>query len=202
MAKKRRKEGNAITDYNQLTVIGKCYPDDWRWYEDLDGFNKSRRSFRRLVRTGPRAKSERELNAESAQRFGLESVTKAERSIEQEWLATEESAIMAGYYRASFYRFVLGKNRVFEDYVGLSRHEFMRYIESLFSDGMSWDNYGDWAIDHIIPFSAYDPMYASDMTKAFNYRNLRPLWKSENSSKGNQIYKFLVQRYGIADLMP
>lgn len=34
--------------------------------------------------------------------------------------------------------------------------EFKNHIENLFLEGMSWDNHGEWHIDHIIPVSRFD----------------------------------------------
>lgn len=41
--------------------------------------------------------------------------------------------------------------------LGYSAIELKEYIESLFVEGMSWENYGEWHIDHIRPVSSYDP---------------------------------------------
>ena len=66
--------------------------------------------------------------------------------------------------------------------------KFLRkYIEGLFKDGMSWENYGEWQIDHIIPCSKFDLTKESEQQKCFHYTNLQPLWKEDNLSKGNKI---------------
>ena len=49
---------------------------------------------------------------------------------------------------------------------------------------MSWDNYGEWHLDHKIPISwatTEDEVY-----KLNKYENFQPLWASENCSKGNR----------------
>ena len=57
-------------------------------------------------------------------------------------------------------------------------------IESKFTDGMSWDNYGEWHIDHIKPISSFDK---NDDPKVINsLNNLQPLWAFDNLSKGNK----------------
>ena len=36
-------------------------------------------------------------------------------------------------------------------------------IESLRLPGMTWNNYGEWHVDHIVPCSAFDPSNASNV---------------------------------------
>jgi len=57
-----------------------------------------------------------------------------------------------------------------------------KYFELLFQPGMSWNNYGDWEIDHIIPLSKAENEY--DVIKLCHYTNLQPLWKLDNKLKG------------------
>jgi hypothetical protein len=61
------------------------------------------------------------------------------------------------------------------------------YLESKFEPGMSWDNHGDWHIDHIIPLSSFDLTDRSQLKKACHYSNLQPLWAFDNISKSNNI---------------
>ena len=62
------------------------------------------------------------------------------------------------------------------------------YIEKQFLDGMTWNNYGlkTWHIDHIKPISKYNLTDPEDIKNAFNYKNLQPLWASDNLSKSNK----------------
>lgn len=68
--------------------------------------------------------------------------------------------------------------------LGYSLSEFKVHIESLFKDGMSWDNHGEWHIDHIIPVSKF-PIENISQVNALN--NLQPLWAIDNLKKGNRI---------------
>jgi len=61
------------------------------------------------------------------------------------------------------------------------------YLEERFKPGMSWENYGEWHIDHIIPVSSFDLTDTNQQFICFNYKNIQPLWASENMSKGNRI---------------
>ena len=75
------------------------------------------------------------------------------------------------------------------EYLGCTIEEFREHIELQFKEGMTWDNYGKWHIDHKIPIT-----YKQDgiiptlevVAKRLHYTNTQPLWASENISKGNR----------------
>ena len=56
---------------------------------------------------------------------------------------------------------------------------------------MSWDNYGEWHVDHIIPIDYFlknhDFNDVEIQKECFNYKNLQPLWSLENLKKGSKI---------------
>ena len=76
--------------------------------------------------------------------------------------------------------------RSWKTLVGYELDELMLHIGSQLNSGMTWDNYGAWHIDHIIPVSAFrftsfsDP----DFIECWKLSNLQPLWSSDNISKG------------------
>lgn len=57
------------------------------------------------------------------------------------------------------------------------------YLKSLFTLGMSWDNYGEWQVDHIKPCAKFDLIKEENQLKCFNYKNLQPLWALDNLIK-------------------
>lgn len=75
-----------------------------------------------------------------------------------------------------------------EELVGLTFEELKNYIESLFVDGMSWENRNLWDIDHIKPVSSFDLTDEDEQRKCFHYTNLQPLWHEDNLIKGNKYY--------------
>ena len=91
---------------------------------------------------------------------------------------------------AALRRFTFRKQgREWTSLVGYSLEQLTTHLESLFVDGMSWDNIALWEIDHIIPKSNFG--YTSDNDQAFkdcwSLNNLQPLWKSDNRRKNNKI---------------
>ena len=64
-----------------------------------------------------------------------------------------------------------------------------KHLESMFKDGMTWDNHGcdGWHIDHIIPCASFDLSDPEEQKKCFHYTNLQPLWAHENFSKNAKL---------------
>jgi len=71
--------------------------------------------------------------------------------------------------------------------LGCSIPKLKLYLESKFQPEMTWDNWGLWHIDHIIPLSSFDLTKREELLKAVNYINLQPLWARDNFSKGDKI---------------
>jgi hypothetical protein len=71
------------------------------------------------------------------------------------------------------------------DIVILNYDILKKHIESLFLEGMSWENWGEWQIDHIKPISSFDK--TTDTKIVNNLNNLQPLWASDNIRKGNKF---------------
>lgn len=67
------------------------------------------------------------------------------------------------------------------------------HFESLFLEGMTWDNHGEWHIDHIKPVALYKNASAEEVKALNHISNLQPLWANENFTKG-AIYKGINYR--------
>lgn len=70
--------------------------------------------------------------------------------------------------------------------LGYSALELKQHIEALFTDGMTWDNWGEWHIDHIKPVSKFNPETPINEVNALS--NLQPLWATTREINGI-IYK-------------
>jgi hypothetical protein len=75
--------------------------------------------------------------------------------------------------------------KTLEELLGYTAEELKIHLESLFKEGMTWDNQGDWHIDHIIPQSHFTSI--DQMRECFALSNLKPEWGSWNMSKGNRF---------------
>ena len=65
--------------------------------------------------------------------------------------------------------------------------ELRLYIESKFQKGMTWDNYGEWHLDHVIPCDTFDLTDSEQQKICFHYTNLQPLWAVDNLKKHNKL---------------
>lgn len=74
------------------------------------------------------------------------------------------------------------KNKRFVEYIGITAEGLATYLEALFKPGMTWDNRGQWHVDHIIPLNSARTV--EELYKLSHYTNLQPLWAAENISKG------------------
>lgn len=71
------------------------------------------------------------------------------------------------------------------EYLGCTIEEFKEHITKQFKEGMDWNNYGEWEIDHIIPIKYNEPTL-EEVIERLHYTNTQPLWKPENAAKGNR----------------
>ncbi len=69
------------------------------------------------------------------------------------------------------------------DLIGCSIDELIAYIAKVFKPGMSWENHGEWHIDHIVPCAAFDLRDPDQQRTCFHYSNLQPLWAKDNLTK-------------------
>ena len=67
-------------------------------------------------------------------------------------------------------------------WIGCSPEELKAHLESLFTEGMTWENYGKdgWHVDHIRPICSFT---AEEWEQVNHYTNLRPLWAEDNLAK-------------------
>ena len=68
------------------------------------------------------------------------------------------------------------------DLLGYSALDLKQHIQSLFTEGMSWNNWGEWHIDHIKGVVNFDNNTHPSIVNALS--NLRPLWATTREING------------------
>lgn len=73
--------------------------------------------------------------------------------------------------------------------LGCTIDYYINYIESKFTEGMTWEKYGHNGIhiDHIKPCASFDLSKKEEREKCFHFSNTQPLWASENFKKGSNF---------------
>lgn len=88
------------------------------------------------------------------------------------------------FLRNSIHRVIRNKNGASSfSLCGYSKNELIERIELTFKDGMSWDNYGEWHIDHIVPVSLMIADGCEDPKIVNALGNLQAMWAKENIAK-------------------
>lgn len=67
--------------------------------------------------------------------------------------------------------------------VGVPIEKIIEHLESQFTEGMTWENYGEWHVDHIRPLKSFNN---PEDPEAWALTNLQPLWASDNLRKGSK----------------
>lgn len=84
---------------------------------------------------------------------------------------------------------ITGKTTQTLDLLGCSLEFFLNHLKERFKDGMSFENYGAWHIDHIKPCNKFDLEKESERRKCFHYTNMQPLWANENREKSDKFFE-------------
>lgn len=79
------------------------------------------------------------------------------------------------------------KTRSTFELIGCNINELKLHLQSKFTDGMSWANYGKWHVDHIKPCSSFDLTQPDQQKLCFHFSNLQPLWAIDNLRKSNKV---------------
>lgn len=79
------------------------------------------------------------------------------------------------------------KNSKSYDLLGCSWEYLKLFLERQFLEDMTWDNYGQWHIDHIKPCCSFDLTDIEQQKLCFHYTNLQPLWATDNLKKSGKL---------------
>ena len=88
-----------------------------------------------------------------------------------------------GLIRNSFRNGGFNKKSKTAEILGCTFKEYYKHIEAQFTDGMSWQRMGEIHIDHRLPLSAANT--EEEILVLNHYRNLQPLWATDNLAKSD-----------------
>jgi hypothetical protein len=122
-----------------------------------------------------------------------EHVNEYKRNYERERRANDPKYRLAARTRTAVYTCLkeanVAKYRSTFELLGYGIEELMSHLEKQFTEGMSWENYGEWHVDHIIPMSSFE--FESTECEGFKecwlLSNLQPLWGEDNLIKGPKL---------------
>lgn len=74
------------------------------------------------------------------------------------------------------------------DILQYTPEQLISHLENKFTDKMSWDNYGDWHVDHKLPITYFNisEMGDEEFMRCWSLDNLQPMWGIENIRKSNK----------------
>ena len=77
--------------------------------------------------------------------------------------------------------------------IGCDWQTFVKHIEKSFynrtknNEPMTWDNYGEWHMDHIKPISSFDLRTLTGQKESMYYKNIQALWAEDNHDKNDRL---------------
>lgn len=88
--------------------------------------------------------------------------------------------------------------------VGFTKEEFLEHLKKNFTDGMSFDNYGEWVISFHIPKRCYkfNSLNDEDFKRFWSLKNICPRWLKDAQHTKKQISRQIVEKYGLWDILP
>ena len=85
---------------------------------------------------------------------------------------------------ASFRRKKFQRESGIKEVLGAELDLIKQYLEDQFEEGMTWENMGEWHIDHIVPLVSAKTK--EELICLCHYSNLQPLWAIDNLRKGGR----------------
>jgi len=122
-----------------------------------------------------------------------EKLRETKRNYERTRKANDPLYKLIANFRTAIYQVLkennINKNGHYFEILGYTPYDLIEHIESKFTEGMSWENYGEFHIDHIIPISSFNIQEIGDneFMRCWSLENLQPMWGEENIRKSNKI---------------
>jgi hypothetical protein len=123
----------------------------------------------------------------------IDKIRKTKRDYERNRKAKDPLYKLISNFRTAIYQVLkesnVEKNKHYFDILQYTPEELITHLENKFTDKMSWNNYGDWHVDHKLPITHFNiqEMGDSEFMKCWSLDNLQPMWGDENIKKSNKL---------------
>jgi hypothetical protein len=123
----------------------------------------------------------------------IHKIRETKRNYERNRKANDPLYKLINNFRTAIYQVLkennINKNGHYFDILKYTPEQLISHLESKFSENMTWDNYGEWHVDHIKPISSFMILEIGDeeFMNCWSLDNLQPLWGNENIKKSNKL---------------
>ena len=123
----------------------------------------------------------------------IDKIREVKRNYERTRKANDPLYKLVANFRTAIYT-VLKENNMnkyghYFEILQYSPEELATHLENQFTEGMTWENYGEWHVDHRLPITSFNFQEIGDneFMRCWSLENLQPMWGDENIRKSNNI---------------
>jgi hypothetical protein len=183
------KENGVVMGPSGRRNIGGKKVADKKWRE------KNKEKLNEYVKTWyEQNKEHRKEYLKEYREKNADDIRKTKRDYERNRKANDPLYKLISNFRTAIYQ-VLKENRVdknqsYFDVLQYTPEQLIVHLEKQFTEGITWENYGEWHVDHKQPISSFNiqEMGDSEFMKCWSLENLQPMWGEENIRKSNKIF--------------
>ncbi len=123
----------------------------------------------------------------------VDKIRQIKRDYERNRKARDPLYKLISNFRTAIYQVLkesnVEKNKHYFDILQYTPEQLITHLENKFTDKMSWDNYGDWHVDHKLPITHFNiqEMGDEEFMRCWSLDNLQPMWGFDNIFKSNKI---------------
>jgi hypothetical protein len=123
----------------------------------------------------------------------VDKIRETKRNYEKNRKSNDPLYKLISNFRTAIYQVLkennIKKNGHYFEILKYTPEQLINHLEKQFSDEMTWDNYGDWHVDHKHPISLYNIKEIGDneFMKCWSLDNLQPMWGVDNIKKSNKL---------------
>lgn len=124
----------------------------------------------------------------------VDNIRKTKRDYERNRKSIDPLYKLISNFRTAIYQVLkennVEKNKHYFDILKYTPEDLIQHLEKQFTSDMTWENYGEWHVDHKKPITSFNfqEMGDDEFMKCWSLDNLQPLWGEENIRKSTKIF--------------